>query len=183
MRKVPVFLAVFALVFAASAGAQVTYSNRPPPPRHQPYPGPRAGQVVSCGSPQYQLLRCPVPRGWRGARMIRQTSDSACVEGRTWGFERGSIWVNQGCGGEFVAAGGGGFRPGRNWNREFVVSCGSPQYHRYFCQVDVGARGRVVLQHQDSDSACIEGRTWGWNRSGIWVDHGCGAHFRVIRRR
>jgi hypothetical protein len=178
MRKVPVVLAIIGLAFAAAAAAQVTYSNRPPPP---PGYGGHQGRVVSCGSPQYHLLRCPVPRGWRGARMVRQTSDAACVEGRTWGFDRGSIWVNQGCGGEFVAAGGGG-RPGRGWDRDFMVSCGSPQYHRYFCQVDVGAHGRVVLQNQYSDSACIEGRTWGWNRAGIWVDHGCGGHFRVTRR-
>src|SRR5690348_17918873 len=83
MRKVPVVVAIVGLAFAAAAAAQVSYSNRPPPPPgygHQ-------GRVVSCGSPQYRLLRCPVPPGWRGARMVRQTSDAACVEGRTWGFE------------------------------------------------------------------------------------------------
>jgi hypothetical protein len=180
MRQIPVVLAT--LVFAAAAAAPVTYSNRPPPPPgyRQPYPGPPPGEVVSCGSPQYRLLRCPVPPGWGGARIIRQTSDAACVEGRTWGFDRGSIWVNEGCGGEFVAA--GGWRPPPGWDRDFRVSCGSPQYRYYFCQVDVGARGRVVLQNQYSDSACIEGRTWGWNRAGIWVDHGCGGHFVVTRR-
>jgi hypothetical protein len=183
MRRIPVVLATSALVFAASAAAQVTYSNRPPPPPpgyQQPYPGAPPGQVVSCGSPQYRLLRCPVPPGWRGARIIRQTSDAACVEGRTWGFDRDSIWVNEGCGGEFIAA--RGWRPAPGWDRDFMVSCGSPQYRYYFCQVDVGARGRVVLQNQYSDSACVEGRTWGWNRAGIWVDHGCGGHFVVTRR-
>jgi hypothetical protein len=46
----------------------------------------------------------------------------------------------------------------------------------------VGARGHVRLQRQLSDSACIEGRSWGWNRAGIWVDQGCGASFLVTRR-
>lgn len=182
MRKVPVVLAVFALVFAAAACAQVTYSNRPPPPPpgYAPgYPG-NPGQVVSCGSPQYHLMRCAVPPGWQGVRLVRQTSDAACIEGRTWGFDRGGIWVNEGCGGEFTAA--GGWQPGPDWNRDFVVSCGSPQYRYYFCQVDVGARGRVVLQRQDSESACVEGQSWGWNRAGIWVDHGCGGHFLITRR-
>ncbi|HET7592854.1 MAG TPA: DUF3011 domain-containing protein [Rhodanobacteraceae bacterium] len=176
MRSVPVVLAGFAWMFAAAATAQVTYSNRPPPPGYTGNPG----QVVACGSPQYHLARCPVPPGWRGARLVRQTSDSACVEGRTWGFDRGSIWVNEGCGGEFAAV--GGWRPGPGWDRDFVVSCGSPQYRRNFCQVDVGARGHVRLQRQLSDSACIEGRSWGWNRAGIWVDQGCGASFLVTRR-
>lgn len=196
MRNVSIVFASLALVFAAAACAQVSYSDRPPPPppQYQPpyqpgqqgYPPDRYGRpgygnrVVSCGSPQYRMIRCPVPRDWRGVRIVRQTSHSQCVEGRTWGFDRGSVWVDKGCGGEFMAA--AGWQPGPDWNRDFVVSCGSPQYRYYFCQVDVGQRGRVILQRQDSDSACVEGRTWGWNRAGIWVDKGCGAHFLVTRR-
>ena len=88
--------------------------------------------------------------------------------------------MDKGCGGVFAAA--GGWRPGPGWNQNFVVSCGSPQYRYYFCQVDVGGRGRVRLQRQKSSSACVEGRTWGWNRAGIWVDKGCGAQFMVTRR-
>lgn len=199
MRNVSIVLATFALVFAAAATAQVTYSNRPPPPPPQyqpPYPPNQQGRypgypgnpngTVSCGSPQYNMLRCRVPGNWPGARIVRQTSKSACVQGRTWGFNRGSIWVDKGCGGVFAPGnyngGNGGGQPGPGWNRDFVVSCGSPQYHYYFCKVDVGARGRVRLQRQNSDSACVEGRTWGWNRAGIWVDKGCGAQFMVTRR-
>ncbi|MGH8114007.1 MAG: DUF3011 domain-containing protein [Rhodanobacteraceae bacterium] len=177
MRKLSL---IAALMLFAFAGTQVAYGNQ--------YPGrPGPNDTVSCGSPQHHLLRCPVPRHWRGARIIRQTSKAACVQGRTWGFDRGGIWVDKGCGGVFAPGNysgghGGGFRPGPGWNRDFVVSCGSPQYQRYFCQVDVGVRGRVRLQRQNSSAACIEGRTWGWNRAGIWVDKGCGAQFMVTRR-
>jgi len=174
-------LAASVLGFAGVAGAQVTYSNQPPPNRYPNRPPPGYGQqTVSCGSPQHRMLRCAVPGNWRGVRMVQQTSKSTCTQGRTWGFDRGSVWVDKGCGGVFAAA--GGWQPDSGWNREFVVSCGSPQYRRYFCQVDVGARGRVRLQRQNSDSACVEGRTWGWNRAGIWVDKGCGAQFLVRRR-
>ena len=173
MRKIGWMFAASVLVVAGAASAQVSYGPRPPPPGYGP-------QTVSCGSPQHRMLRCAVPGNWRGVRMVQQTSKSACIEGRTWGFDRGSVWVDRGCGGVFAAA--GGWRPGPGWNREFVVSCGSPQYRRYFCQVDVGARGHVRLQRQNSDAACIEGRTWGWNRAGIWVDKGCGAQFLVRRR-
>ena len=191
MRRIGWMFAAFVLVFAGAAGAQVTYSNQPPPPpnyypnRPPPpgYPG-YGNQTVSCGSPQYRMIRCAVPGYWPGARIVQQTSKSSCVQGRTWGFDRGSIWVNNGCGGVFAPGNynGGGWQPGPGWNQDFVVSCGSPQYRRYFCQVEVGARGQVRLQRQNSDSACIQGRTWGWNRAGIWVDKGCGAQFLVTRR-
>ena len=191
MRTVALLVAGALLAFVGAACAQVTYGSRPPPPPpspQYPYPGqppppdyPGYGpQTVSCGSPQHRMLRCGVPEYWRGARLVQQTSHAACVEGRSWGFDRAGIWVDKGCGGVFAAA--GGWQPGPDWNRDFVVSCGSPQYRYYFCQVDVGARGRVMLQRQHSDSACVEGRTWGWNRAGIWVDKGCGAQFLVTRR-
>jgi hypothetical protein len=173
MRKIGWMFAASVLVVAGAASAQVSYGPRPPPPGYGP-------QTVSCGSPQHRMLRCAVPGNWRGVRMVQQTSKSACIEGRTWGFDRGSVWVDRGCGGVFAAA--GGWQPGPGWNREFVVSCGSPQYRRYFCQVDVGARGHVRLQRQNSDAACIEGRTWGWNRAGVWVDGGCEAVFTIERR-
>jgi hypothetical protein len=33
----------------------------------------------------------------------RQLSDSACIYGRSWGMERGDVWVNDGCRAVFVA--------------------------------------------------------------------------------
>ncbi|HEX5488159.1 MAG TPA: DUF3011 domain-containing protein [Rhodanobacteraceae bacterium] len=203
MRNVSIVFATFALVFSAAAIAQVTYSNRPPPPPPQnppPYPPGQQGVypgypgypgnpngTVSCGSPQYRLARCPTPNFWRGARIVRQTSKSSCVQGRSWGFDRGGIWVDNGCGGIFAPGNyqgdyAGGWQPPPGWDRDFAVSCGSPQYRYYFCQVDVGSRGRVVMQRQMSDTRCIEGQNWGWNRAGIWVDKGCGAQFLVTRR-
>lgn len=174
MRTLSVIAAIVLSGIAGYAGAQI-YGQ--PPPQYGPGYG---QQTVSCGSPQHRLLRCPVPRDWRGVQMVRQTSRASCVEGRTWGFDRGVVWVDQGCGGVFAAA--YGWQPGPGWNRDFVVSCGSPQYKYYFCQVDVGGRGRVILQRQTSDSRCVEGQTWGWNRAGIWVDRGCGGQFLVTRR-
>ncbi|TAN05145.1 MAG: DUF3011 domain-containing protein [Rhodanobacteraceae bacterium] len=194
MRRFRWLLGFAALVIAAAAGAQVTYGDRPPPLPPDYYPGqhpirfpPGSGYgdpTISCGSPQYRLARCAVPGNWPGARMVRQTSKARCVQGQTWGFDRGGVWVDKGCGGLFAPGGytGGGWRPGPGWDRNFQVECGSPQYRYLFCQVDVGARGRVVLQRQISDTRCIEGRNWGWNRAGIWTDKGCGARFTVIRR-
>ncbi|MGH8324809.1 MAG: DUF3011 domain-containing protein, partial [Steroidobacteraceae bacterium] len=75
-----------------------------------------------------------------------------------------------------------GWSPPPRWDHRFEVSCSSPQYQRYFCSVDAGGSGRIYLQRQTSKSACIEGRTWGWNRAGIWVDQGCAGIFTVDRR-
>lgn len=199
MRKIGWMFAGSMLVFAGAACAQVTYSDRPPPPppqyAQQGYGQPGYGQpgygqpgygqqTITCGSPQHRLARCNVPGYWRGARLVRQTSNASCVQGRSWGYDRGSVWVDNGCAGVFAEGNynGGGWQPGPGWNQNFTVTCGSPQYRYAFCQVDVGARGRVQLQRQTSDARCIAGQTWGWNRAGVWVDRGCSAVFMVVRR-
>jgi hypothetical protein len=41
-------------------------------------------------------------------RLVNQRSGSACVQGRTWGFTRNSIWVDRGCRADFEVGRGGG---------------------------------------------------------------------------
>jgi len=57
------------------------------------------------------------------------------------------------------------------------VRCESQDGRSRHCSAPV-QRG-VQLVRTLSDSACIEGRTWGWDRTGIWVDRGCRAEFNV----
>ena len=38
----------------------------------------------------------------RGVRLVRQTSKSPCVQGRSWGYDRNRIWVDRGCEGDFA---------------------------------------------------------------------------------
>jgi hypothetical protein len=38
------------------------------------------------------------------------------------------------------------------------------------------------VARQISNSACVEGRNWGWNRAGVWVSEGCAAEFTIDRR-
>jgi hypothetical protein len=59
------------------------------------------------------------------------------------------------------------------------VSCSSDDMHRHYCPADT--RGGVQLLKQRSESACRQRRSWGFDRSGIWVDHGCRADFQVFR--
>jgi hypothetical protein len=60
-----------------------------------------------------------------------------------------------------------------------VISCSSDDMHRHHCKVDT--RGGVQLVKQNSDSSCQQGRSWGYDRHSIWVDHGCRADFQVGR--
>lgn len=149
----------------------------------------RRGDSIQCESRDYRFTRCRTD--WRDARLVRQTSGSQCVRGRTWGVDRTGLWVDAGCAGVFVEArggygdgrpGNGGWRPGPGWDQDIRVRCASNDYHYNLCQVDVGRGGRVYIERPISNTQCIEGRNWGYNRAGVWVDGGCEAVFVVERR-
>lgn len=148
----------------------------------------------------FQELYCASDNGRRnycntdtrsGVRMVRQRSDAACIQGRTWGFDRRGIWVDRGCRADFVVgnrdegrdrSGREGERGGREGERGGNVQtfyCESGDGKRHWCKEGIG--GSVSLVKQRSDAACIEGRTWGRDRSGVWVDRGCRADFEVRR--
>jgi hypothetical protein len=54
-----------------------------------------AGQL-ECRSQDNRYRRCNANTDNR-VELLRQFSSSSCVRGRSWGFDRGSIWVDQGC--------------------------------------------------------------------------------------
>ena len=136
-----------------------------------------AHAVVRCESIDYQDNYCSA-QTHRGVRMSRQFSESECVIGQTWGYDRDGIWVTQGCGAEFeIGAHGQGYGYGYGYNSGGYVHCESHNYNREYCSVDTG--GGVRLVNQTSHSACVEGRTWGFDHGGIWVFQGCAGEFQV----
>lgn len=142
--------------------------------------GYNSGSTVRCESNDNRSRRCAADtRG--GVMLSRQLSRTACVQGRSWGWDNGGIWVSHGCRAEFVT-GRGGHRPGRPGDGGYgygqTVRCESQDRRQRRCNVPVG-RGGVELVRQLSDTRCVRGRNWGWDRSGIWVDGGCRAEFRV----
>jgi len=158
-----------------------------------------SGDTIECTSEGYARQRCDVP--WRDARLQRQLSDTRCVRDKNWGIDRHGLWVDGGCSGRFIAAGGrghsrdrdrdddrgdrgdhGGWRPEPSWNQRFLVTCESQDGRDHFCQVDLGGGGHASLQRQISDARCIEGRSWGSNRAGVWVKDGCRGEFSIDRR-
>lgn len=59
-----------------------------------------------------------------------------------------------------------------------VVKCESNGERHHYCNV----RGRVdhaELKRQLSKSSCRYNRTWGYDRSGVWVAEGCRAEFWI----
>jgi hypothetical protein len=164
------------MLFAAPLSAQ---GQR----RYPGYQQQGQAQQITCSSQNNRRNYCRV--NWRNAELRQQLSKAACIEGRSWGFDRNGLWVDNGCRGVFAerrGGGPGGWQPGPGWNRAITLTCQSQDNRYRLCQVDVGGNGGVRMQRQLSDAACIQGRSWGWNRAGVWVDRGCRAQFVVDRR-
>ena len=143
------------------------------------------GGPVRCESIKNRTQQCALPGR---ARLVRQISGSPCVEGQTWGQARNGVWVTQGCRAEFIAEGGRGGRwngggggwghnGGGNNGRGQILTCDSNDHRRQRCVANVRREARLI--RQTSRNACIEGRTWGWDRTGVWVDGGCRAQFQI----
>lgn len=159
------------------------YGN--PYPGGGAYPGGNAypgdyGSTIRCESDDRRTRHCDIDtRG--GVRIARQLSDAPCVEGRSWGYDRGGVWVSQGCRAEFVVGAGGGYRPGDRPgygnDRGQIVRCESQDRHQRRCNASV--RRGVDIVRQLSRTRCVQGQNWGWDRGGVWVSGGCRAEFRI----
>lgn len=71
-------------------------------------------------------------------------------------------------------------RGGRDRDRDReaqTVYCESGDMKRHWCSEGIGRRVRLIRQR--SKARCVQGRSWGVDRSGIWVDRGCRADFEV----
>lgn len=173
-------IAVAATVLAASVAAPAVAQNY----------GPNGyrGDVVRCESIDGRSRECATDGG--RLQLLRQLSRSPCVEGRSWGQSRRGVWVAQGCRAEFVSVRrhGGWDNGGRGndgwgnggWNdhgiggRSFVCESNDGRY----TECAANTRAGVRLIRQLSNAPCIEGRSWGYGRQGIWVAQGCRAEFR-----
>ena len=160
-----------------------------------------AQSTIACNSNDGKRHSCSVDtRG--GVRLLTQHSESACTEGYSWGSDDQGIWVDHGCRADFTVGGNTDYRDrNRNdqngGNREYreenrndqgggnvqsqKIACNSDDMRKHSCAADTRG-GRVRLLTQRSEAACIKGYSWGTNRRGIWVDHGCRADFTVIAR-
>lgn len=112
-------------------------------------------------------------------RLDRQISQSPCVQGRSWGVDDRGLWVDDGCRAYFKVRSG---HQRGNWNRGNhgnwdTIRCESNDGRRNYCgNYDYDD---VRLDRQISQSECLQGRSWGVDGRGLWVDDGCRAYFRV----
>lgn len=118
-------------------------------------------------------------------QLEEQLSSRPCVEGQSWGRNRGAIWVDKGCRARFAQyyegdGDEGGYSGGSHWEAasEVTVECSSIAQRREVCDWDWDA-GTPYLVDQLSSSPCVNGRSWGYDRqqSLLWVSQGCRAIF------
>ena len=141
-----------------------------------------ADQSIVCESRDNRYEECRIDtRG--GVSLDQQLSKSPCRYNDSWGYNRRGVWVSEGCRARFIvrdpgwhdsSSGGWGSQDGS------AVRCESRDNRRQYC--DANTRDGVRLSRQLSRSACDYGATWGYDRRGIWVDHGCRADFELRRR-
>ncbi|MDN5781345.1 MAG: DUF3011 domain-containing protein [Luteimonas sp.] len=130
------------------------------------------GGSIRCESDSRRPRTCATP--WQGnSRLVRQLSDTACVEGRTWQSQRGQVYVSGGCRGEFAASSQPGYPgPGNSYS----VTCSSTRGNPQSCAWN-SRQGRPYLQRQISSSPCRENDSWWYDGNAIWVKNGCRALF------
>jgi hypothetical protein len=123
--------------------------------------------TIICESARDRYQECRTPFQSR-AVLLEQFSTAHCIEGRSWGWEPGRVWVDLGCSARFGAA--------------------DAAAHRVFCE---SRRGRLTvcetgwhdvrLVEQTSRERCREGESFGVNRRGeLWVDRNCAGWFEHV---
>jgi DUF3011 family protein len=131
-------------------------------------------QTVTCESIPGHTKRCTAMTA-NGVQLARQISKHSCVLNKDWGWDNNGIWVKDGCRAEFTV----------NTNLApmasslTTITCESANGMNHHCSANT--LNGVTLSRQLSDSGCVEGKTWGYDKDGIWVSNGCRAEFTVGR--
>ncbi len=100
LRRVASFGALVVLL-TISASSDVRAQQAPdqsPAPNQAQSPAP---QSITCTSKVGERNSCPADTS-AGVVLLRSTGEGPCLLGRTWGYDQASIWVSEGCTGEFV---------------------------------------------------------------------------------
>lgn len=128
--------------------------------------------TVRCESNDSRQRTCPTP--WRsGSRLVRQLSNTRCIEGQNWSSTPGQVWVRGGCRADFAEA---------DWNDGGIgeeIRCESDNGR--YRQCGTGRYGEASLVRQLSGTRCVRNGNWGLTNGALWVDGGCRGVFRVGR--
>jgi ribosomal protein L37AE/L43A len=134
-------------------------------------------RAITCESTNDARIHCAAETQF-GVAIVKQLSESDCVLGDSWGFDETGVWVSHDCQAQFAL---GGYRlpVDKVPDTAARMRCESQDGGRKQCPVDT-SRG-VGLIEQLSGADCVLNRTWGYDRTGIWVTNGCRAEFAVAR--
>jgi hypothetical protein len=110
-----------------------------------------------------------------GTPTIVRRVAGTCVQGRDWGYDRnGELWVTAGCRARFGYAATSDVAFVRDPN--YSVTCYATGTGRTVCDWDSRYGTPTLLRREAGE--CIEGRDWGYDRTGdLWVTAGCRARF------
>jgi hypothetical protein len=125
----------------------------------------------NCSSTESKYRECQLPVDGR-ARLVKQKSDSPCIEGQTWGQRGDRLWVDRGCRAKFEVVFGGGGTGQR-------VDCRSEQARYRECPIQRGYVGKLISD--DSGGKCRNAGAWGTRDGLIWVNNGCKGRFELVR--
>lgn len=133
-------------------------------------------RVLRCESKGGRWNHCRAESG-NGVQLVRQLSKRPCIRDQNWGVDAQGLWVSGGCRGEFQLLSAGATEPVVVAPRGKLVMCESIKSQAQRCAVETGTG--VRLHKQLSRTQCVEGRNWGYDGNGIWVEEGCRAEFEV----
>jgi hypothetical protein len=96
-------LALLVLLFGTSsiASAQTTSPSPDDAPKQSTVSPQANAATVTCSSKPGERSSCAADTS-RGVVLLRSTGAAPCLLGRTWGYDQKSIWVSDGCSGDFV---------------------------------------------------------------------------------
>ena len=196
MKRNTIWLAIsLAALGAGTAAAQNTPSSAGYRGDSR-YP---AGQVqtVRCDSIDSRQVSCRIEPG-SDVRLIEQRSRNPCVRGRTWDYSNSRITVTDGCRADFMVTsdsrwndddrGGrhGDNRDGRDGDGRYGDNRTGSRWGQVHCASRSRSSARTYCGTSSSDytivgrsANCVEGRTWGNARRGVWVSGKCSANFRI----
>lgn len=161
---------------------------------------PAGAQTFNCSSNNGQHQECQIPGHGNpnNVRMVRQLSQTPCVEGRTWGRHGNRVWVEQGCRADF-AVGNGDYNGhndndydhhgGSGWNQPPAYYAGDFRGGHSYCTAASGS-ARTYCQSGGAfayanpirmNSQCVQNRTWGVTQYGLWVSNGCSGEWEIKR--
>jgi hypothetical protein len=112
-----------------------------------------------------------------GVVLAQQLSKQPCLRNQSWGTDGNGVWVSGGCRGEFRLLGAepAAQAPGK------LLLCESRDRKARRCDGETGQGVRMVKLL--SNTECVEGRSWGYDAHGVWVEDGCRAEFELDYRR